>query len=152
MIKKIGKRVVAGVLTASLIMSGLVGVSGHAEENTPSEKETKTEVGFQGENPVSAENYWEVDANGNVKQAEEESGIVEENSISFYAATPQIVNFNTKSSGKTTDYTEEETGTAGYTYGPYAADAPILEKRAAEKSDLCWQELSVRLMQARCRL
>ena len=36
MIKKIGKRVVAGVLTASLIMSGLVGVSGHAEENTPS--------------------------------------------------------------------------------------------------------------------
>ena len=108
MIKKIGKRVVAGVLTASLIMSGLVGVSGHAEENTPSEKETKTEVGFQGENPVSAENYWEVDANGNVKQAEEESGIVEENSISFYAATPQIVNFNTKSSGKTTDYTEEE--------------------------------------------
>ena len=133
MIKKIGKRVVAGVLTASLIMSGLVGVSGHAEENTPSEKETKTEVGFQGENPVSAENYWEVDANGNVKQAEEESGIVEENSISFYAATPQIVNFNTKSSGKTTDYTEEETGTAGYTYGPYAADAAYLGKTSSGK-------------------
>ena len=67
----------------------------------------------------------------NVNQAKE-SGIVEED-VSFYAATPQIVNFNTKSSGQTTDYTEEETGVAGYTYGPYAADAAYLGKTSSGK-------------------
>ena len=68
MIKRIGKRFVAGFLTAVLITGSLIGMPSYAEENAPFE-ETKTEKGFQGENPVSAENYWEVDANGNIKQA-----------------------------------------------------------------------------------
>lgn len=132
MIKRIGKRFVAGVLTAALIVGSLTGMPSYAEENAPFE-ETKTEKGFQGENPVSAENYWEVDANGNIKQAEEESGVVEEEGTSFYAATPQIVNFNIKPSGQTTDYIEEETGIAGYTYGPYAADAVYLGQTGSGK-------------------
>ena len=132
MIKRIGKRFVAGFLTAVLITGSLIGMPSYAEENAPFE-ETKTEKGFQGENPVSAENYWEVDANGNIKQAEEESGIVEEEDISLYVTTPQVVNFNTKAFGQTTDYTEEETGIAGYTYGPYAADAAYLGKTGSGK-------------------
>ena len=132
MIKRIGQKIIAGILTAVLIAGSLNGISGYAEDNTLSEKEQSEEMSFQGENPVTAENYREVDAKGNVNQAKEESGIVEEN-VSFYAATPQIVNFNTKSSGQTTDYTEEETGVAGYTYGPYAADAAYLGKTSSGK-------------------
>ncbi len=132
MIKRIGQKIIAGILTAVLIAGSLNGISGYAEDNTLSEKEQSEEMSFQGENPVTAENYREVDAKGNVNQAKEESGIVEED-VSFYAATPQIVNFNTKSSGQTTDYTEEETGVAGYTYGPYAADAAYLGKTSSGK-------------------
>ena len=105
MINKIGKRIVSGFLTAVLIVGSFNGISGYAVKREPFAKETKSK--FQGENPVSAENYWEVDANGNVSKAKEESGIVEENSTSFYAVTSQIVNFNTKTSGQTTEYIEE---------------------------------------------
>ncbi|WP_461810493.1 glucosaminidase domain-containing protein [Faecalimonas sp.] len=128
MMKKTGKRIVAGVIAVALIFSSLPAISSRAGE-----QEFTEEVGFQGENPNALESYTEVDKNGNVTNAKEENGLVKNTSSSFYAVTPQIVNFNTKTSGQITDYVEENTGVKGYLYGPYAADAAYLGNTSSGK-------------------
>ena len=81
------------------------------------------------ENPQRLEQITVMDEDGNVIVVEAEDGTVgvSEASTSTRASETQVVNFNiSKMSGKTTSYTEYSTGTSGYTYGPYAADAAYL--------------------------
>jgi len=67
-----------------------------------------------------------MDENGNIYEAELESGWVEQDSLMPRSvAAAQVVNFYTKGSS-TTSYTEYLTGKSGYTCGAYAADAAYL--------------------------
>lgn len=82
---------------------------------------------FTGENQSSLEIITGMDEEGNIYEVPQENiEIPKENSPLARSLSPQIVDFNTKSSSQTTDFTEAVTGTAGYTNGAYGADAAYL--------------------------
>lgn len=127
---KIRKRMLAYLLAAAVAMQGMAFLPVHAEEDVEivsgEEVVTEKDLNFQGENPVSDDTLTQVDENGNVTIVKVEDGSVDEAAMFSRAAGPMIVNFNTKGSSRTTNYTEDVTGEAGYTCGAYGADAAYL--------------------------
>lgn len=82
---------------------------------------------FTGENQSSLEIITGMDEEGNIYEVPQENiEIPKENSPLTRSTSSQIVDFNTKSSSQTTDFTEAVTGIAGYTNGAYGADAAYL--------------------------
>ena len=87
-----------------------------------------TESVIKDENIYRFDNFTGMDEAGNVYELEYDDGVIGGSGISTFSRTtsPKVVNFRTKSSGITTQYTEYKTGESGYTYGPYGADAAYL--------------------------
>ncbi len=113
------RRAIAFLLAAALCFTALPAVSLAEEETTEEEPvQEKTVV----------ENITGMDEYGNVYETDREAHLVEDAGAMFRARSESydIVNFNTKGA-VVTEYTEADTGQAGYTCGAYGADAAYLK-------------------------
>ena len=97
------------------------------------EGETEAAVSdIQDENSQRLEEVTAMDEDGAIREIAEVDGTVDEadgaDGIALFAmrsSSPQVVNFNTKGNA-VTNYTDEDTGSSGYTNGAYGADAAYL--------------------------
>ena len=97
------------------------------------EGETEAAVSdIQDENSQRLEEVTAMDEDGAIREIADVDGTVDEadgaDGIALFAmrsSSPQVVNFNTKGNA-VTNYTDEDTGSSGYTNGAYGADAAYL--------------------------
>ena len=97
------------------------------------EGETEAAVSdIQDENSQRLEEVTATDEDGAIREIADVDGTVDEadgaDVIALFAmrsSSPQVVNFNTKGNA-VTNYTDEDTGSSGYTNGAYGADAAYL--------------------------
>ena len=116
-------------LFACLALAVLPCVKSNAEEMSEGTQAAGTSI--QDENSQRLEETTVMDAEGNIYEAEDTEGIVEDADAGIAVASKSaraqvmVVNFNTKGNEVTT-YVDEATGTEGYTNGAFGADAAYL--------------------------
>ncbi len=117
-------------LAMSMVFTMMPGMTSKA---AGAEGETEAAVSdIQDENSQRLEEVTAMDEDGAIREIADVDGTVDEadgaDGIALFAmrsSSPQVVNFNTKGNA-VTNYTDEDTGSSGYTNGAYGADAAYL--------------------------
>ena len=117
-------------LAMSMVFTMMPGMTSKA---AGAEGETEAAVSdIQDENSQRLEEVTAMDEDGAIREIADVDGTVDEadgaDGIALFAmrsSSPQVVNFNTKGNA-VTNYTDENTGSSGYTNGAYGADAAYL--------------------------